>query len=165
MKRWMLRVVLAVGLAAFGFWCWQTWFPSPEEAIRKQLTELTQLASFAPNEAPAAKLLNSEKLAGFFTSDVRIEFDAAGWQQTLSGHDQLFQAAMALRQNFGGFKVKFIDINIALGPDGQSAITDLTAKGKLDDDKDLIVEELKFSLKKVKGTWLINRAETVKTLR
>ena len=163
--RWFSRAVLAGVLAALGIWCWHTWFPSPEKAIRKRLKELAQLASFASNEAPVARLFNCEKLTTLFTSDVKIELDATGWQQTLSGHDQLFQAAMVVRQRFGGFSVDFIDIDITLGPERQSAITDLTAKGKMAGEKDLLVEELRFSLKKVKGMWLINRVETVKTLR
>ena len=165
MMRWLSRTALVGALVALGIWCWHTWFPSPEEAIRKQLKELAQLVSFASNEAPAARLFNSEKLAALFTSDVKIELNADSWKQTLSGHDQVFQAAMTVRQTFGGLRVDFIDINITLGPERQSAITDLTAKGNLAGDKDLIVEELRFSLKKVKGTWLINRVETVKTLR
>jgi hypothetical protein len=45
-----------------------------------------------------------------------------------------------------------------------SAVANLTGRGKIPGEKDFLVQELKFTLKKVESDWLISRIETVKTL-
>jgi hypothetical protein len=67
--------------------------------------------------------------------------------------------------SLGSLKVDFPDINIVLGPDGQSAEVDLTAVGKVSSEPDPEVCELKFLLTRTGGDWMIRRVETVKTLR
>ena len=57
-------------------------------------------------------------------------------------------------------------MNIEMGAGNDSAIVDLTLKAKVPGETDLIVQELKFTLKKSDGgTWYITRVETVKTLK
>ena len=63
-----------------------------------------------------------------------------------------------------GLSVEFLDINVTVEPDRKSAAADLTLKARVAGEKDLIVQELKFTLRKIDGTWLIIRVETVKTL-
>jgi hypothetical protein len=53
---------------------------------------------------------------------------------------------------------------VTVAPDKQSAVANLTAKGNVPGDKDLLVQEMKFKLKKVGRSWYIQRIETVKTL-
>ena len=62
-----------------------------------------------------------------------------------------------------GLTVEFLDINVTVGPDQKSAVANLTAKAKVPGE-DFMVQELKFTLKKIQGAWLILRVETVKTL-
>src|SRR6185437_2531865 len=72
-------------------------------------------------------------------------------------------AGAALR-NLSSLKVELLDPNLALSPDKQSAVVDLTARVKLPEERDFIVQEMKFTLKKINGAWLIIRVETVRTL-
>jgi hypothetical protein len=88
---------MAVGGA--GFWAYRVLFPSPEKVIRKQLLELARSASYDSNESALARLANGQKVAGFFTSDAEIRFDAPGrGQQSLDGRDEILQAIMAGNQ-------------------------------------------------------------------
>jgi hypothetical protein len=165
MKTWLVRGILLIALAAVGFWLWTVFFPSPEHVIRKQLDQLALSVSFASNEGSLAKAINSERLTGFFTPDVEIMVDVPGHSQhTLHGRDELLQAAMAARGMAGSLSVEFLDINVTLAPDKMSAVVNLTAKGRAGTERDMLVQELKFSMKKVKRDWLIYQVETVKTL-
>ena len=165
MKKWSFRLLLVAGFGALAIWIWRVLFPSPEQVIRKRLGELAQAASFSSKEAPLASLANSATLASFFTDDVEFILDVPGHsQQKVSGRDQLLQAAMSARSALGGLSVEFLDINVIVGPDKTSAVADLTAKGRVQGEPDLLVQELKLTLKKIQGHWLISRLETVKTL-
>ena len=165
MRRGITQLVLLAIAVALGFLTWRILFPSPDQLIRKKLTELAQLASFSSNEAPLAKALNSQKMVSLCTPDVEISIDTAGRApQTIRGQEDLGRAAMAARSAISGLNIEFLDVNISIGPDKRSATVDLTAKGRIAGDNDLLVQELKFIFKKIGGSWLISRVETVKAL-
>ena len=75
------------------------------------------------------------------------------------------QAAMGAKSVTTGIKAEFIDMNIELGSGNLSALVDLTLKAKVNGESDMIAQELKFTMKKINGDWLITRIETVKTLK
>ncbi|HWH70648.1 MAG TPA: hypothetical protein VNT26_14765 [Candidatus Sulfotelmatobacter sp.] len=164
MKKWLVRILLSAALVALGLWGWRLVFPSPEHVIRKQLSELAQTARIVPNEAPLAKLANSQKLTSFFTGDVQVSVDVPGHTQSLSGREELMQASMGARSMLSSLTVEFLDVTIALATDKESAVANLTAKARIPGEQDFIVQELKLRFKKIGGDWLINRVETVKTL-
>lgn len=165
MKTWLRRIVLAALLAGLGFWGWRALFPSPEHVIRQRLTELARDASFAANEGALAKLANAQTLTSFCTPDVVITVNTPGRsQQTLNGRDELLQAVMAARASLRGLNVEFFDILVTVAPDGTSAVANLTARGRVPEERDSYVQELEFKLRKAEGEWLIFRVETVKTL-
>ena len=165
MNMWVRRVLLAAALLAVGVWIWTVLFPSPERVIRKRLTELAKSATFGRNESPVAVLLNSQKVAGFFTADVEIKVDVPGRsQQVLSGRDNLFQTTMQLHSALGGLQVDFYDIIVTVAPDKTTAEANLTLKARAAGERDQIIQELKLWLNKTEGDWRIYRLETVKTL-
>jgi len=164
MRRWVWRVLLAVGFLAIGVWVWTLVFPSPERVIRKRLTELAKAATVSGNESQLAALLNSQKVAGFFTGDIEINLDVPGnSQQVLNGRDELAQQAMVLRSAVGSMRVEFYDIIVTVAPDKSTAEANLTLVAR-PAGRDKIVLELKFRLNKAEGEWRIYRLETVKTL-
>src|ERR1051325_10123509 len=95
--KWAFRGALAIIIIGVIVWAWLTFFPGPEQAIRKRLAEVAKLSSFAGNEGAAAKALNSQKLTTFFTSDVVVSVDVPELRQKFSGQDDLLKAAMAVR--------------------------------------------------------------------
>jgi hypothetical protein len=161
----VFRLVLAVALAAFGVWLWCVLFPSPEKVIRKRLVELARTASFSPNEGTLARLAGAQNLAFFFSTNIEVNISVPGRvQHHLVGRDEITQAALAARSAVGGLKVKFPDINITVAPDKQSAVADLTVELNISSERDSIVQEIKFTLQKTDGKWLVTRIETVRTL-
>ena len=162
--KWAFRGALAIIIIALGVWVWLTFFPGPEQAIRKRLDEVAKAASFAGREGELAIPLNAQKLTSFFTPDAEISVDVPELRQKFSGQDQLFKAAMAVRSTLSNLKVEMLDINITFSPDKTSAVANLTLKVRTNGDREFTPQEVKFTLKKVKGQWLIREAETVKTL-
>jgi hypothetical protein len=159
-----LRFILFTALVALGVWLWFILFPSPEKVIRKRLTELARTASSSSNESDLARLAAARSVAGFFSTNVEVNIDVPGRvRHNLIGRDEITQAALVARSGTGSLKVKFPDINVTVAPDKQSAVADLTVEAHVSGEPDPIVQEMKFTLQKIDGRWLITRVETVRT--
>ena len=59
--------------------------------------------------------------------------------------------------------MKFPDIKVTVAPDQQTAVADLTVAVDISGEHDSVVQEMKFTLQKTGGEWLITRVETVRT--
>jgi hypothetical protein len=159
------RLVLVAVLAALGFWLYTVFFPSPEKVIRKRLTNVAQLASIRPDQGLLSRGASIQELANCFDSKVEITVNwREGSQHTLAGRDEIIEAAKLAHGRFKSLEIEFLDMNVALSPDKQSATVNLTAKITSSDERDFQAQELKITLKKVNGEWLIFEIETVRTL-
>lgn len=165
MKRWLVRLILTAALVAVGFWLWNAVFPKPEKIIRKRLARVAQLASFSSKQGNIAMLTTVSSLMEFFTTDVEIVVDAPDvgeWSET--GRESLRNLALAARNKFDSLQVSFLDMNVVVAPDQQSATVDLTVRVSMPREKDFLVHEMKFTLRNSEGAWRISKIETVKTL-
>jgi hypothetical protein len=161
----VVRLLLAAGLIVLGFWLWTVLFPGPEKLIRKRLAEVARLASITPGEGLVSQGLRIQGLVNCFDPQAELRFDLPGRSQyTITGRDEMIEYAGAARRNLRSLKVELLDPNLTLSPDKQSAVVDLTARVKIPDERDFFVQEMKFTLKKINGEWLIIRVETVRTL-
>lgn len=161
----VIRVCLIAVVAGLAFWLWTIFFPNPETVIRKRLAKVASLVSFTSNEGNIPRAANVLQLSGYFATNIQIVVDTpAQAQQTLSGRDELTQAALAARNMLKGLDVEFLDQTVSLSPDKLSATVSLTGKARVPGDRDLLVQEMKFFLQKIEGQWLIVRVETVRTL-
>ncbi len=165
MRKWLFRGLVLAALIAAGIWGWRIFFPGPEQVIRKRLAELARTASFRSGESLYAKFSYSQKLTEFCTTDVVITLEAPGYQQTLNGREELLQQAAGARAVVGSLKAEFLDTTVNVVAGQPIAFANLTLKVNLSGEQDFLVQELKFTFKKIDGHWLISRVETVKTLR
>ncbi|MFZ1073189.1 MAG: hypothetical protein WAO21_07110 [Verrucomicrobiia bacterium] len=161
----VFRFFFLAALVALGVWLWFVLFPSPERIIRARLTLLARTGSFTSGETYLAKLAITQRLAGYFATNVEVNIDVPGRvQHTFVGRDEIQQAAFAARTSLSGLKVQFPDINVTVAADKQSAVADLTVEANVAGDRDSIVQEMKFTFRQTDGEWLITRIETVRTL-
>lgn len=161
----VVRLLLLAGLLALGLWLWTVLFPSPEKLIRKRIAQVASLASFSTGEGLVKQGLRVQSLANCFGAKVEVAIDRPGNQHhELAGRDEIVQTAMLARQNFRWLKIELLDPNVVLSPDKESAVVNLTLRVRFPDQKDFIVQEMKFSLQKIDREWLIIRIETVRTL-
>jgi hypothetical protein len=161
----VLRLALLAVLVAVGFWLYTIFFPGPEKVIRKRLARVAQLASVRPDQGLLSRGSSIQELANCFDSKVEITFNwREGSQHTLAGRDEIIEAAKLAHGRFKRLEIEFLDMNVALAADKQSATVHLTAKITSSDERDFQVQEFKIHLKKVNGEWLIFQIETVRTL-
>lgn len=146
-------------------WAWRALLPSPERQVHNRLVALARAASFNGGDGNFAKLAYGNKVADFFAPDVEIDLGvAAGQSLRISGRDDLLEKAVVGRSSLAWLKVEFLDISVSVAADGQSAVADLAGKATIPEEKDFFVQEMKFTLRKISGHWLIVRVELVKTL-
>jgi hypothetical protein len=160
----IFRIALLAVIVAAGVWLWTVFFPGPEKIIRRQLSVIARDASFSANESPLIGVAHAQKLAGFFSPDTAIKLDAPlNFQRSFQSREEITQFVLAARSLLGGgLNVAFVDVNVTLAPDKQSAVADLTARVKIGGNSDLIAQEIKFTLQKTDGQWIITRVETIR---
>jgi len=164
MRKWVVRVFLLAALAGIGLWGWRAWFPGPDQAIRKRLAALARSASYA-HEGEVARVYNSQVLGDFCAPDVRVEVDIPGLgQQTMSGREEVRQAALMARSRVASLSLQFVDVKVTVTPDQKSAVVNLTAKARVPEERHVLAQEFKLTFQKIGRDWLINRVESVKTL-
>ena len=160
-----IRIFGAIALTGLCVWGWFTFFPSPEKAIRSRLNKLAETISFEPQSGVISRAYQTEKAAAFFTTEAEVQVEVRGMDpQHLGGRDEIQQALLLANRSLRGFKVQFLDINVTLGADQQTAKANLTGKWTIGNSRDFDVLEFNFLLRKVDGVWLIYRVESVKTL-
>jgi hypothetical protein len=160
-----LLVVIAI-VAAIGFWAWSYFFPNPEKIIRSRLNTVAKLASFAAGEGNISRVANVQKLGLYFTEEVEVNVNVPGMEShNFTRREELTQAAMAAKGAVTSIKAEFLDINVDVAKDKQTATADLTLRVNVGGEKDSIVQQLKIHLNNVKGEWLIHRIDTVQTLK
>jgi len=161
-----VRIVGAAALIGLGVWAWFILFPSPQKVIRSRLTTLAKTVSFEPGDGAVSRGYSAQKAAGFFTTDIEISVEMRGHSPLhFDGRDEVQQALLAAGRMWRGLKIEFLDINVTLGPDKQTATANLTGKATVVGDREFEVMEFNFYLRKVDGQWLIHRVESVKTLQ
>jgi hypothetical protein len=157
------RLVLLVALVVAGVWLWTNFFPGPEKIIRKRLAQAASEASFNSGENPLISAARAENLASRFGTNVEINLNVPEYgRQELVGRAEIAQAAAGVRMRLSSLKVEFPDVSVTVAPDKQSAIADVAMKVQAAGDKDINVQEMKFTFQKIGGDWLITRVETVR---
>jgi hypothetical protein len=160
------QLVIAALITAAFVWLCGILFPSAAKAIRKRLAETARAASFDRTQSALSRRAGAQRLPNFVATNVEINIDLPGHQaRQMSGRDDILQAAMAARGTLDSVKVTFPDIALTIDPDKQSATADVTAEAKISGDDQLYIEEMKFTLSKLEGHWLITRVDTVQTLQ
>ena len=159
-----LRLALLAVLGVLGWWLWTVLHPSPEKIIRKRLVALAQAASFTGRESLIKKGLKAQEVETFFAEQVEVAINIPKSEvHTISTRQDIRTAAQAALAAYGSLTVELLDPNVVLSPDKESAAVDATVRVKMPSEQDL-VQELKFTLRKIKDEWLIIKIETVRTL-
>ena len=164
MKR-VVQIVLVLAIVGLAIWGWTAAHPSPESVVRSRLNNLAKTMSFKANSGILSKAYNAEKASEFFTQDIEVDINLAGFEPlAMHGRDEVVQYVMYARAHVKELKIEFLDMNVTIAPDGQTAKVNLTGKAVVPGDRDISAQEFNFKLKKVDGKWLIYQVETVRTL-
>ncbi len=161
----VFRLLLLAAVAGLGFWLWTIFFPSPEKVVLKKMSSLAAAATFRAADSNLIRAAKAARLAGLFATDAQIIINVPDLpNRTLTGREEIQETALGGFANVPVLNVRFLDVNVHIGADRQTADVDCTGEVNAGDHKDFDVQELHFQFKKVDGDWLISRVETVKTL-
>ena len=161
-----VRLVLLALAAGLAFWLWNVLFPSPEKLVLRKISQLAATACISAKDSSLARAGKATSLVGDFANDAEIVITATEiGSRTLSGRDEIREAALGGFATLSALNVQFMDTVARVGADQQTAQVTCTARVNDGDSKDFGIQEMRFRLKKIDGTWLITRAETVKTLQ
>jgi len=159
----LIAVAILIGL---GVWIYTVMFPSPQAIIRKRLNKVAQLASFPSNEGNIARIANVERLGGYFADKVEVKLSGTGVdERTFNDRGELKQAALGARTAVSSISVEMADLSVEMDAGQESATAHFTLELKIGTERDLVVQEMKVGFKKINGEWLINKAESVQTLK
>jgi hypothetical protein len=160
------RIVGLLILLGLGWLGWQHFFPNEEDRIRRMLDGVAETLSIPAKESVMGMGIAVDKLLGHVMPDVEVDVEVPGdGRHTFSGREEVRDAVLAAHRNWSGLKVQFLDVNVALAPDKQTATVELTAKAAQEGAKELLVQEVKLQLRRQDRQWRVSRAETVKPLR
>jgi len=160
------RLALIAVVAGAAFWLWTVLFPGPEKIVLRKISSLAATATVNSTDGAATRAIKVSNLIGYFSTDAEINFDVTGvGARTLSGRDEIREAAAGGLGSVASLQVQFQDATARIGLDRQSAEVSCTARVNANNSQDFGVQELRFQLRKIEGDWLITRAETVKTLQ
>src|ERR1051325_5989401 len=121
MKR-AIQIAVAAALIALGYWLWTALFPTQEKIVRSRMKALAKALSFKAGTGAIVKAYNAEKVSEFFTTDVEVEVNLAGYEPlSLHGRDEILQIAGAAGARLTSLKVEFPDMNVTFGADGKTA--------------------------------------------
>ena len=161
----ILRLLLLALVCGLGFWLWGVLFPSPRKIALKKVNEIAAITTIKANDSNLARAGRAARLANLFAPNAQIVLhiqDLAS--RSLSGRNEIQQAALAGFSRGKSLKVQFFDITTTVGPNKQMVEVLCTAQVNVGSSKNFEVQELRFTFKKLDGHWLITRVETVKTL-
>jgi hypothetical protein len=155
-------ILLAACVLLIGFGLWQLFFPPPEKLIRKRLEALAGSISARP-EGNIAKVSNANRIGSFFHPDVSISLEGFGREvSSLQGRGELEQMAFAARQNQVAINVQFYNIHVQVEPDKSGASAVFTAIVKINDRSDPAIQDIRATLEKLEGKWLIRSVTPTK---
>jgi hypothetical protein len=160
-----VQLAVAAAAVAAGLWLWTTIFPSPQHIIRARLNEMARDASFNSSQDAQDGYAAAQTVGDFFSTNVEIILNTPGSpDRTLTGRDQIIQTLIDVQESVTKLEVDFPDLNVTVATDKDSATADLTFRAQIDGTRDSIAEEMKVTLKKIGGQWLVTHIETVPVL-
>lgn len=140
--------------------------PTDEKVIKRRLTELAALGSFTPEESALRRAMVPNQLRDYFTPEVSVNIDVPGAPpQSINGRAELIQVAQGFRHAARRAKLQLLDITVKAGTDAGSAVATMTLLVDVNNEKNFVSQELKITFRKLERRWLIERVETIRTLR
>ncbi|MBT5928401.1 MAG: hypothetical protein HOH33_17500 [Verrucomicrobia bacterium] len=163
--RTFTRIVFLLVTVFLGWKAFLFLFPSDETRIRKKLTRLESLVSYAPNTSPLVHLASASGILEMFSPDaaLNIQTDAHTWNMT--GRNEIKTSVLASRQQEpSGMQISITDPVFEVKEEG-TITTLVTVTAKWSSNPDPVVRILEFSWAKgERSQWLIESIKTRKDL-
>lgn len=160
-----LAIVLTI--AALAGAAWFLVAPAdPGAPVRARLEALAGMVnkSTVDGLGPEAR---SAELGTFFTDDVDVELGSGA--APIHGRATLMGMAARLQPRTAAFQIKFQDVSVTMGDDGQTASVHLTAefirRALATGDESLDAREFMLGMRRVGTDWQIAKVTAISTLQ
>lgn len=159
------RVLAALGLLLLAWGLWY-FFPSRERQVRRQMNALAQWASKEPGEGALAAVQTARAARDFFADPCEWQADAFDLSGQVSP-DEIARYEFAVRSRFETLRVKLYDLSVDFSQDGAAHVTATVRIEGSRKDEDSLNEthEVRGTLAKQDGKWLLQKATVVEVLR
>ncbi len=154
-------IVLVIGASIAGY----RWWTSPERRIRRVLDGVAEGFS---HDAPATALGAVAAVAAlqpYLAPEVTVEPGRP--LGVVTGRDAVLATAARLRSSTPSMRIEFVDVQINVGADNQSAEVDCTAMATLQDragQESVDAREVIITMNTLDGRWVITRARAIEVL-
>ncbi len=159
-----MRIALGLVLLTAAIFLVARFFLKDErKVITARLHRVAELVSAPATGKPLTDLGSASDLSACFANPV--QFRVEGPPQSIEGEksrSELREMILGARALGRQVAVELVDVNVTLGED-DTATAHFTLKAR--QGSDLFVQEMKTGLRKIDGDWLIERVETIRTLR
>ena len=160
-----LAIVLTVVAIAGG--AWFLFAPAdPGAPVRTRLDALADMVNKSTGDGlgPEAR---SAQLGMFFTEDVDVELGSGA--APIHGRATLMGMAARLQPRTAAFQIKFQDVSVTIGDDGQAASVHLTAefirRAIATGEESLDAREFMLGMRRVGTEWQIAKVTAISTLQ
>ena len=160
-----LAIVLTVVAIAGG--AWFLFAPAdPAAPVRTRLDALADMVnkSTVDGLGPEAR---SAQLGMFFTEDVDVELGSGA--APIHGRATIMGMAARLQPRTAAFQIKFQDVSVTIGDDGQAASVHLTAefirRAIATGEESLDAREFMLGMRRVGTDWQIAKVTAISTLQ
>ena len=158
-------VVIAAALAVCGWYGWGYLFPDDEAEIRAVLERIAEGVS-SGGEGGVSRIARAAALRHEFSPQVTV--DAGAPFERLTGRDAVIGMAAKVAGAAKNLDVRFDDVSIVLGSEGDTADVSLTAYAQLTDaagGHGVDARELKAAFSKTDGRWLVRAVTLVRAIQ
>ncbi|MBX3744955.1 MAG: hypothetical protein KF833_06560 [Verrucomicrobiae bacterium] len=133
--------------------------------IQKHLLQLATDVSFTERDTPFQRLGYPGRLPDYFTDPAHFQIAIGRYlaDQPLS-HAELRDATTAIRAQFRGLSVQFLDIVVELADPPDQATAHLTSKIYFTGDADYWIQEFRLTLARAEASWRIQHLATLRTM-
>lgn len=164
--------LLLLLLVAGGLLAWNFQNPETREIrrIRQRLLSLAETASFQSQDHLLLRAAYPTRLAAYFADPTEFDIDMGDNHLSRSMSLSTLQENATLLRNetrsSRGLTIEFLDIDVRLDPQRNSATAHLTSKIRFVADVDYWVQELRLDLQRsTNHAWIVHRLQTVRTMQ
>lgn len=133
--------------------------PNRERLIKKRLARLAEAISITAGESQLARVASASQVVDYFTPDVSLALE--GVNVSIQDRSDLREAVLAARTSMTQARFQFLNINLKFSEQEDVATAFVTILGNINQETNTFARDVKFSLRRVEGQWLIDSVKTI----
>ncbi len=144
-------------------WLGYAWFFPPDSVlIERRILSLVALFPVEKKESIFVQALRADRIADYFSCDVSLDLgEISRTSQNIHSRVELRQTVVASRNRISGLRFEIPSLEVKVNEDALNADVRMGVLIWQDQDPNPIAEEMRLTLRKEHGTWLIGRVEGI----